>query len=539
MVNLYNRYAVNFTALSQQHFRLLCRLMNPQQVISLTLTNEYDGLNEIDLFLSNVRHLQSFNRLQNLVLENINENQLNSLLKYVNLTFITSFSMSIRHPGRRIAQDTEKLLKSIVTQPGLRQLDLSLLNLNVLRTDNATVSMVRYLVVRHWNKINDLYQIFQSCPHLHTVVLQEDLGRLDFNGVRESKPRSAFHQIRSLTLAEFMEDIEILELVLAMVPSLNHLTIIGPYSNLNLDGHRWQHLLEINLPQLKKFQFFLRPIYVNKRTLDELETFNATFQTPFWIEQKQWFVIAEYRTKSLSNIHIYTVPLCTREFICDLESTQLPSLATTMRIEHNNVKRITVELGESIDVSAERQEIFNNYCFGKITDLTLVFQSSWSGSLLPLTLMAIDITNVVCMSLAYHCKKSVSEDALKLVCSWLEQAQNLRRLEIYGEFLEFVTSSQLESILSILQHRLQCLEIRIKHLDQMKIFLERCDNLSRLKFHFDKNISKEIKQWFNDNTIGSICWGEYHSVFVWLGKLNTQCTLPEINQKRMKVDSFS
>ncbi|CAF1408914.1 unnamed protein product, partial [Adineta ricciae] len=444
MVNLYNRYAVNFTALSQQHFRLLCRLMNPQQVISLTLTNEYDGLNEIDLFLSNVRHLQSFNRLQNLVLENINENQLNSLLKYVNLTFITSFSMSIRHPGRRIAQDTEKLLKSIVTQPGLRQLDLSLLNLNVLRTDNATVSMVRYLVVRHWNKINDLYQIFQSCPHLHTVVLQEDLGRLDFNGVRESKPRSAFHQIRSLTLAEFMEDIEILELVLAMVPSLNHLTIIGPYSNLNLDGHRWQHLLEINLPQLKKFQFFLRPIYVNKRTLDELETFNATFQTPFWIEQKQWFVIAEYRTKSLSNIHIYTVPLCTREFICDLESTQLPSLATTMRIEHNNVKRITVELGESIDVSAERQEIFNNYCFGKITDLTLVFQSSWSGSLLPLTLMAIDITNVVCMSLAYHCKKSVSEDALKLVCSWLEQAQNLRRLEIYGEFLEFVTSSQLE-----------------------------------------------------------------------------------------------
>ena len=153
--------------------------------------------------------------------------------------------------------------------------------------------------------------------------------------------------------------------------------------------------------------------------------------------------------------------------------------------------------------------------------------------------MAIDITNIVSVTLAYRCKKSVDEDIWKSLCSWMEQARNVRSLEIYGELFEFVTCSQRESFLSILQHQVQHLKLDINDVDQIKIFLEGCENLSRLKFYFNGNISKKIKQWFNDSTVGSICLGEHYSVSVWLGKLNIQCTLFEKKPKRAKVDSSS
>ncbi|CAF4108470.1 unnamed protein product, partial [Adineta steineri] len=71
----YNRYSIDFQLISTSKFPLLCRLINPENVISLTLLNNYRTFNQTDLFIS-LTHLKQFTRLHSLTLD-INESQLN------------------------------------------------------------------------------------------------------------------------------------------------------------------------------------------------------------------------------------------------------------------------------------------------------------------------------------------------------------------------------------------------------------------------------------------------------------------------------
>ncbi|CAF1491656.1 unnamed protein product [Rotaria sp. Silwood1] len=81
-VNSYDRYALNLTLISKRNFYLLCQLINPNNVTSLTLANEEQTPNQIDLFISLVR-LRQFTRLHSITLLHIDEYQLNFILERI------------------------------------------------------------------------------------------------------------------------------------------------------------------------------------------------------------------------------------------------------------------------------------------------------------------------------------------------------------------------------------------------------------------------------------------------------------------------
>ena len=66
----YGNYRVNFKAITRQHFDLVCRYLIPDQVISLTLSNNEDTPGLTDLFLSRFQ-IHQFTRLQALTLNEI------------------------------------------------------------------------------------------------------------------------------------------------------------------------------------------------------------------------------------------------------------------------------------------------------------------------------------------------------------------------------------------------------------------------------------------------------------------------------------
>jgi hypothetical protein len=59
VVKTYDRLALNFKLISKSNFNILCRLINPKNVISLEFSNNEQTSNHIDLFVSLV-HLRQF-----------------------------------------------------------------------------------------------------------------------------------------------------------------------------------------------------------------------------------------------------------------------------------------------------------------------------------------------------------------------------------------------------------------------------------------------------------------------------------------------
>jgi hypothetical protein len=76
------------------------------------------------------------------------------------------------------------------------------------------------------------------------------------------------------------------------------------------DGHQWKEIITNYLPKLKlfrlKMEFYFRDRIHTKQYVDQLLN---SFQTSFWLEERQWFVRCHYHPQSSSNyICLYTLP---------------------------------------------------------------------------------------------------------------------------------------------------------------------------------------------------------------------------------------
>ncbi len=127
IVNNYDRYNLDFEIISEYNFNRLCRLIHPQNLISLTLYNNEEIPDQISFFISNYR-LRQLTRLRSINLFGINEFQLNMILKRINLKCLTSFSLHIQGYDNRRRKTTEHYLSSIMVQSTLRKVELNVKN---------------------------------------------------------------------------------------------------------------------------------------------------------------------------------------------------------------------------------------------------------------------------------------------------------------------------------------------------------------------------------------------------------------------------
>ncbi|CAF1306637.1 unnamed protein product [Adineta ricciae] len=330
IVNSYERFTLDLKGLSQQDFHLLCRLIKPENVISLSLSNEFKHSDEIVSFCPYSRHKQ-FTRLRRLTLENIDEGPLKFLLRESNLTSLTSFPVKFRRGDDRLAKTTEEFLASIITQLKLEKLEF----------------------------LSNIHYILQYSLHLHTLILKNGFGPWYLTDMPKSYLSTTFSQVQPLTIENMYNEIDTVDELLSLTTSLNYFKIIFTCNQMKSmpDGHYWEILIQSKLTQLNKFEFFFDQ-YKSSKPLEELESMNSTFQTSFWVEHKQWFVVCEYEDTSLFYYRFYTLPICTSEFKCNQSLKRLPSSAVTMMTENNTVKSIREYYNEEETKNSDKLSTF-------------------------------------------------------------------------------------------------------------------------------------------------------------------------------------
>jgi hypothetical protein len=313
------------------------------------LYNDEQTSDQIDLFLSLVR-LPQFNRLHSLTLLNIDESQLNVVLKQINHNLLTSFSFSIRKYDRRRMKTTNNLLESILTHPTLRQLEFDITPKRMSKISWPLDCPIQYLTVNSNISIDNLFTILQCSPYLHTIIIKNTLDFSINNGFTTCSSRVSFRQLTSLIIEQLNITVDKLESFLSLTPSLVHLKLIGRIYM--LDGKRWEQFIEMNLPQLDKFEFCFDGSNIGAKTLADFDLIIASFRTPFWTEHKKWFVTYEYNIFG-SMIHLYSIPICKTSLRYEPKYNRVSPFTCVATTENestimNNVKSLSVVLDKAI-----------------------------------------------------------------------------------------------------------------------------------------------------------------------------------------------
>jgi hypothetical protein len=365
-INSYDQFNLNFESIFKPDFDFLCNTINPQNVISLTLSDDVETIGQIDLFLSYFG-IQQLNRLRSLTLITIEERHLKLILECVHIPSLISFSLKIGKSDDRKTNTTAKLLSSVMTQSNLVTLDLDVQSRRIEKINWPSSYTLQYLRIGTHIQFYHLNAILRCLPHLQKLVIRSLLISDIDKHILTNLP-TPFSHIISLTIESLNSEIDRLELFLSLTPSLTYLKLIG-YGNL-LDGNRWEQFIQTNLSLLNKFELSIQEWRdVNQGRLN-IESIIVSYRTSFWLEHKKWFVIGEIDNKVPNLIKLFSIPFCISSLIYQPEEDKISIMAFEFTIDNqallmDNIKALELNFITLPSGVIERQVQLN----GKEIDL--------------------------------------------------------------------------------------------------------------------------------------------------------------------------
>ncbi|UJR16553.1 hypothetical protein I4U23_003454 [Adineta vaga] len=525
IVNTYDRYTFDFKNISKTNFHLFCRLIPSQNVTSLTLVGNEFMPNQICLFLSSIR-LRQLTRLHSITFHGIDELQLDMILKRINLSLITSFSLTIKTYDNRRRKTTSHYISTILAQKHLHRLEL---DINDDRLLCPSTCYIKQLVINGKISFRKMYELLLCSPQLHTLILKQDL----YSTVDDALMKSSFPQITSLIIERLNLENDEIERFLMSMPSLTYLKLMG--SHFVTDGNHLEDFLHVNLLRLNKFEFLVNI----SRSHNDFEMILDSFRTPFWIEHKKWFVAGEIDSRSSFNILLYTIPICksTLEynpyveniFVC---TSPIFEYASQMVIENINELHLSLKtLGKSHfhDKVLERF----NPLFPQITKLHIDFGSEFALSSIDLLHSIINISQLTEVKINKYYFNEKDRIPLCKLMEVLEKSPKLSSCLIYNRFCKYVMYPMLNDICTRIPRQIKHLQIPLNKLNQIEIILDRCPDLTFVQFDISRlKFSTEVNQWFADNTIGSSSSRHNGCSMIWIGQRKNESSL---NHKRIKL----
>lgn len=219
---------------------------------------------------------------------------------------------------------------------------------------------------------NDLLAVFESSPNLRILTINH--LRM---GIINNLTLKCFPQLTSLIIEEVRMYIVQLEILLLTLPSLVNQRLISSASMIT-DGKRWEEFITMNLRQLNKFEFYFEDYRYTNRTQKDLESIISSYQTPFWIEHKKWFITCECGTLRESKIKLYSIPICVHSFTYVPSSSQI-SLSTYPTIMNkdssitDNITTFSLIMDKSLVDDTQKKVRENNEIHNFIFDV-IVFR---------------------------------------------------------------------------------------------------------------------------------------------------------------------
>ncbi|CAF3720823.1 unnamed protein product [Rotaria socialis] len=485
----YNRYELNFNAICKKTFHQLCSVTDPENIISLTLSDENQTPGQIELFLS-LYCIEQYTRLQSVTLMAIKELHLNTILKHISTAACSLTHLVIDCELHSVVSDETLLFLSLtIGKNTIRKLDLNLGYTAIHELEWPLNCSVIYLRLSSCIRFKKFCRILSCSPYIESLILR-DCIIYDIEEINcLISANTMYHQVTSLSLDDCDLKMAMVESLLSLTPSLIHLTILGNSNDL-FDGDRWEKFIQTKLLHLNKFQFtFQSNINVN-HDLAGLESVIQSFRTPFWIETKQWFVTA-LSVQHLNVINLYTINDCASKINFRPNANKITRSTGSTKIEQEimqTVREISLDINEmQVDLTEKTEK--SAYCFyNRLTKLRLQIHENWPDGSLDLLSSFIDLSTITGLTLDVNIMENDSSNIAAGITALLQQASHIKSLVIISHTLS------LHTICSIISHHIKHLQIPVTSIKDVTLILKQFDHLFSVSFTFRYKSIVSIKE---------------------------------------------
>ncbi|CAF0876801.1 unnamed protein product [Adineta steineri] len=479
--NVYNQYELNLNSCTKYNFYRFCRIINPLNIISLILSDDDRTPGQINLFLSFYK-LKQFNYLRSLTLLEIEDSNLNIVLK--DLSYVSLLSLTIK--SRTFftwTNQTLSCLSTILEQSSLKQFTLSIWCFEIYDFIWPNQCQIEYVHISNRITFEQYCIILERCLYLKTFIIKDVLWN-DTNMITSNQ----YRQLKSLTLEDNRMDIFKLEQFLSLTPSLVYLKVIG--MAYLVDSYRWEKILRIKLSNLEKFEFFFQSWKDVNYDFSDIESLIRPFQTSFWLENKRWLVNCDYIINP-TEVILYSIPICKSYFQYHDQSNKI----TCSNITHthldetmmNNVTELRLNLVRTFCHGniEKKTNSFPQPLFHNVTELILDLDDQCSMNASSQTLSnLINLVHLTQLSLNLNYDYSLDLNTRAYLKNIFKQISNIRTLEICNNLSTIYSNITIEDICSLIPSYIEHLKITVKNINDMKIIIDRFEYLSSITFRF-------------------------------------------------------
>ncbi len=517
ITNNSNHYNLDLSSTSKNHFDLICRLICPEKVVSITLSDENTTPGQIGLFFSLFR-ITDFSRLRSVTFRHIDSKALHDILTDVLCCSLTSLSFYSR--GKR-SKSILRLLSLLIPQSNLKTLSLNTHAHHIEGIFNSVnESSLAHLTIGILT-FNEYQTILRCCPHLQTLII-DDCWMTDTD--QSSSVIKSYRQVTSLMLRNTNRSMIQLESLLLLTPSLVELKLINFPSTPNslIDGSHWETLIKTKFSFLNRFHFVFHQLFLRMYECNtDVESLLIPFRTSFWLEDKQWFVNCQ-SIKSSHTIKLYSIPfsLISYDYNFDpgniLLSTSIRNLNHSLIMDH--VRCLSLNLTEIKTKQIQRKR---DFLFCNVIELKLRFDGEWPAESLYFISMLVDLSNLQTLSFQSNFDQSIVDNLVTLV----QRASNICSLILLPLGADGQYHTTMEILCSIVSSHVRHLTLKIQKLDDMKIVVERLQHLSSVSFNLpsDRKInSNEMIDWLFSNGRDFTHVDNDYSLHFWFGN-NQHC----------------
>ncbi len=133
-------------------------------------------------------------------------------------------------------------------------------------------------------------------------------------------------------------DSEIVYTSLSHLSQLENLAVYdSAWASPSPDGQKWEKLIVSSLPLLEKFQFCFK-FWKDTCLTSDLNRIISTFSTPFYLEEKRWFIRCDTHYQQFSSAILYSLPFAFERFEVITHSFD-KSISTSSACSTNNFNK--------------------------------------------------------------------------------------------------------------------------------------------------------------------------------------------------------
>ncbi|CAF2577764.1 unnamed protein product [Rotaria sp. Silwood2] len=324
----YAAYQLDLKLIEKSQLNSFFYCIRPEQIISLTLSHDNDT-SHLSIYFLSIFRLEQFIRLRSITFIDIKYELIESIFNNLHkLSQLRSLSFDIENIKYKYEifnidfpaklNQLNSFLFSVFVQilPHLKRVHLN--NGDLLKS--ISLPHLHHLKLKKCS-LNQLEAIFQHTPQLKSLDVC-----LRFENQFSQIVLSSVQLIRlNLTIENYSVSINQLEQLLLNLPYLKHFEVNANGRNL-ADGQQWQILTR----NLITFNFkFNTNLDLNERTLH-------SFRTPYWLEEKHWFV-------AYQNNCLFTVSRIASIHMIISSSTYVYTTAPNITYVNESITKLTIE----------------------------------------------------------------------------------------------------------------------------------------------------------------------------------------------------